>query len=322
MYVPSVPVNVILVVSNVNLCIALQAEHGSTNSAVPPASTPVPPKIIIPHGSPADFKKSALPTPQTAQTEPSGEIMDIASSSEDEGQIIDSGSNLSRRSREDTDVKPIELGEKHEVVEIQSNESMDDYEPDAVNSTAEPNGFEESNARKVVSIDRPKANDDYEPSLEVEVISSSLASSPRHASQDDYHPYERISPSADSPIPYYHNEIMEESRSTADKSPSQNSLQEEGEVFDGEMGSDDYEPPEPSFPLDDANASSLPSPVRSAVPTAPFQEFEAIETDAEARRSPDPAPGRLINNTQEGGELDMQKEVRPPVPSVLFLMQI
>ena len=261
---------------------------------------PRPSKIIIPKDITPDLKGNTLPTPQTARTEP-GDVMDIASSSEDEGQIIESASSVTQASQEEDEAaveetRESEGGEGSE--EVETDEGVEEYDPAVIVPDAEPRNNID---RMSINDSQTKANEDYEPSLAIEIISSGSARSPAQDT-DELSDQKELSPS-------YQGNIEDELQSHANpSSPSQTSLQqEEGEISEGEEVSDDYEPPEASYPVESTNSDALRSPSRSAIPNE--LDADDMAVDAEARRSAVAVPVDTTERDLEDG-LDEDEAVR------------
>ena len=285
-----------------------QPDFGRSPHTETPEQAPRPSNIIIPKEPPPEHGQGTLPTPQTARTEP-GEVMDIASSSEDEGQIIESASSASRGSQEAAAEESLQAERGEGIQEVEIEDVVEEYEPAAIVPDVESTQLPRTIDRMSIDETQAKVNEDYEPSLEIEVISSGSARSPSQDTHElpDYeeeatHPPHNLGP-------YQAND--EGSQSTIIS--SLDSLQEEGEISEGEEISDDYEPPEVSYPVQSTNSDALQSPTTSAIPTelAP-QYVDDMAVATETRRSADTVPGLMINATdvEMEGDVDEHEPVR------------
>ena len=280
-----------------------QPELDNAAASEAPEPAPRPSKIIIPKDITPDFKKNTLPTPQTARTEP-GEVMDIASSSEDEGQIIESESSVTQASQEEEEAaeETLEPERGEGSQEVETDEGVEEYDPAVIVPDAEPR---DNIDRMSIDDAQIKANEDYEPSLAIEIISSGSARSPAQDTDELSDQKDNLSPSSQ-------GNIEDELQSPADRSsPSQTSLQqEEGEISEGEEVSDDYEPPEASYPVESTNSDALRSPSKSTIPN----ELDADNTavNAETRRSADAVPLDTTERDMEDG-VDDDEAVRMPL---------
>ena len=218
--------------------------------------------------------------------------MDIASSSEDEGQIIESKRSSSRPSEADVS-ESAGTGVDYEPQDAMSEGSIDDYEPAAA---AAPE-VDQDPVKMATSENgsRTRENEDYEPSLEVEVISpgsmhdtSALPSKPQSEFDVDV-----ISMTDRS----YPGNVQSAPRSISAESPlSRSSLEEDGEI------SDDYEPPESSF----AAAPQVVDTPGSSVPVADvgevLQRSEAMDVDAGPQTTADSASKNVVDLTEDYSE--------------------
>ena len=263
----------------------------------------MPPKIIIPDR--AVEPRGAIPTPQTAQT--SGEVMDISSSSEDEGQIIESLRESSSRSEaRQSNGRGNEGGyEPHYL----ASEKSPDYEPAVAATLDTESGQLNGTAPRFLERDTGREIEDYEPSLEVEVISPSSAMEQSPSSRSHSEIDEDVVSSASGLPPSYQGNAESVSKSTGGQTPaSQSSLPEEGEI------SDDYEPPEASYPVESQITGAAGSPTNVAH-VDPLQDLQAVDLDAESPSPQDAASNPIVDLTEDTGAETSKAAIVSPGPT-------
>ena len=234
------------------------------------------PKISIPDPPIAKLKGSTN-TPQTARTEPTGETMDLASSSEDEGQIIGSTWSPTGISQ---GKPPVEVDEFRMPDDPQSEESKEEYEPAIARSDPEADQSQTVSRTPEDEIEYV-GNEDYEPTLDVDIIPVDALSSSRSKSRMPSGPSEEPMSVVTSIHSSDEGNITQASNPTSGKPSISRSSVEEGEVHDTSEGSDNYEPPETSVPVE--SPKSKPPESRSASAHLPglSQGPDAMDLDAD-----------------------------------------
>lgn len=201
--------------------------------------------------------------------------MDIASSSEDEGQIIDSSRNPSTQPQ--AMLKRPRSGEHSEDEEFEPElaETLDreGYTEQPVMLDSGPDDAKDPSAE-----DMDLDHYEYEPTDVTPLQGSPDAAISIQSSDEEMG--KEVLDNTYSPILDQGN--VEPTQSPPSPSPERrpsSSAQEEGEVSDGShLDSDDYEPPEPSIPVDNETAAdSSPEPLYHEAESA--QTSEAREAD-------------------------------------------
>ena len=225
-----------------------------------------------------ELTESESSSEQRRQSETFEDIMDISSSSADEGQIISTAPTppaLQEREQSSTSSYEVQVQE-YEPEEL----SQDEYEPE-VSLTAQPpeaSSMSESPGDDM-AVD---AEDEYEPdSPDAPVI-------PQVESDSDV---EMFSPDSNIlPQSYQVNPHGDEYLPNGDyQDKGKRSTLEQVEILDDSPPDDDYEPPEPSYTVDN-KSSALQHEEHLGSPVHTSNEVQARASPKEAPLKPNQAP--------------------------------
>ena len=240
-----------------------------------------------------------------SQVESLEATMDISSSSEDEGQIIDSSRNPSVQSQSSPEhPRGEEQYEDEEEFEPELTEAHDQegYVEQPVlpdSQSPESDGHKDSSTGEM-EVDN---YEEYEPADITPLRQSPGAPISIHSSDDDTREAVETTYS-----PTLAQGNVERARALSSPSPERHlsNMHEEGEISDGSnMDSDDYEPPEPSTPVDnemaaDNSSESVYHEVSNAQPSeAGVAEFSPNGTASDAADDAlDGVPRTVVNPTE------------------------
>ena len=271
---------------------SVQQETSSSNSlrkeqsietTEPPATKVASPSDQLPSDFPFDSPKN--------QAEVVRVTTDSPNSSDDEGEIHE---HMQSPTESQHRVLPDDLpehDEEYSPMSEQNDDEPEDYEP----SSAMIGVASKSMSGDRMSVEEIQNNvvEDYEPSLEVDIISPSPAEQPARTQVE---PFQQVQ-----------GNVSQVYESDAEHSPSSHSdVSEEGELAeDPQDDTDDYEPPEPRSPVDvSTSVKVIQNAVNDSQETQNSSYAEAMELDEETMGTiPDITPATIDLTEKQGSDL-------------------